>query len=91
MGTGFRVYVFEEDGTLLRIPHTDYTRLREGTSAKRLQRFAGREIRVAHAGVELHEGQVMDVSFVEFQKFQIDEEGRWPEAEEGTSLETFRR
>ena len=81
VGTGFRVYVFEEDGTLLRIPHTDYTRLRERTSAKRLQQFAGREIRVAHAGVELHEGQVMDVSFVEFQKFQMDEEGRWPEAE----------
>ena len=81
MGTGFRVYVYEEDGTLTRIPHTDYVRLWNGIASKRLQRFAREEIRVAHTGVELRNRQVMDVTFVEFQKFRIDEHGLWPEAE----------
>lgn len=81
VGTGFRVYVYEEDGTLTRIPHTDYVRLWNGIPSKRLQRFAREEIRVAHTGVELRNRQVMDVTFVEFQKFRIDEDGQWPEAE----------
>jgi hypothetical protein len=78
MATGVRVFFFDEDGTITRIPTTRFCRALDGEPA--LPEYVGERIRYAIVSVELEDRKPVEVRSIGYQILLIDDEGRVDQA-----------
>ena len=72
MGIGYRVYIFEEKGSIIRIPFTKYEKLWDQNPSVVFPQYAGKKIRCALISVRLKDRKpvswVMDFHMLTFNK-----------------------
>ncbi len=75
LGRGYRTYVFEDSGSVRRIPMTGFNRAWDGEPEKTLARYAGKRIRSAMVFLDLADREAMTISHVDTFEFSIGPSG----------------
>jgi hypothetical protein len=81
MGLSIRVFIVEDDDSIIRLPLAQYERLLKRSPDKRLLIYAGKRVRYALIVVDLVNRRPIEVVRDEFAYLDFDEEGRFKEPE----------
>jgi hypothetical protein len=76
MGTGVRVYFFDSDYSIRRIPQSRFDRLYSDDSDERFPYYAGKRVRCAFLIVEYENRMPVEIVHVDFKIIPFDLDGR---------------
>ena len=76
MGVGFRMFFFEEDGSLRSVPWGRYMRLYEGDPSVRFPEYAGKAVKCVSVVIELEDRIPLSVLRTDFFITHFDGRGR---------------
>lgn len=76
MGTGFRVFFFDENDSPRGLSMARYKRLRRGEPNERLQEYAGKRVRCALVVLEVEGRKPVGIAHVDYVMVSFDAEGR---------------
>ena len=75
MGTGYRVFFFDENDTIRPIPVSKFNRLTKGDSSECLEEYAGKKVRYALVMLSLEDRVPIKTIHIEYSILPFDEEG----------------
>ena len=76
MGTGFRIFLVDDDNFLHRLSMARYERLLRHEPAERLKEYAGKHVRCAKVVLEVAGRNPLSISYIEYFLLPLDAEGR---------------
>ena len=76
MGVGFRVYIFEEKGSIIRIPFTKYEKLWDRDPETTFPQYAGKKVRCALIYVRLKDRKSVSTWKMDFHIVTFNKKGR---------------
>jgi hypothetical protein len=82
MGLGMRIFIVEDDGSLVRLPFGRYDRLIRHDARERLQEYASKRVRCAVIVVESKERMPVEILKSQYSYFSFDYDGRLLEEED---------
>jgi hypothetical protein len=88
MGIGFRVYIFEEKGSIIRIPFTKYEKLWDRDPEMAFPQYAGKKVRCALISVRLKDRKSVSTWKMDFHILNFNKKGRLDQKvlDEGSKL-----
>ena len=81
MGTGFRIFLVDDDDSLHRLAMARYQRLRRREPGERLPQYAGKRVRCAMVVLEVAGRKPIRMIHIDYSMLTFDEEGRVDPAE----------
>jgi len=81
MGTGFRIFLVDDDDSLHRLPMARYQRLRRREPGESLPRYAGKRVRCAMVVLEVVGRRPISMIHIDYYMLAFDDEGRIDPAE----------
>jgi hypothetical protein len=81
MGTGYRVFFFDENDNLRPLSMARYTRLRRREPEERLKEYARKRVRCALVILEVEGRKPMGIEHVDYMIVSFDKEGRLDSAD----------
>ncbi len=81
MGTGLRVFLVNDDGSLKRFPLARFERLFQGHPEERLPEYAGKRVRYALVVVDLVNREPVEIIGIQYPILTFDSEGKIDAAE----------
>jgi hypothetical protein len=81
MGTGYRVFFFDENDNLRGLSMARYTRLRRGHTGERLEEYAGKRVRCALVTLDVEARKPLAIEHVDYTIVPFDGKGRLDSAE----------
>ncbi len=76
MGTGFRVFLLDDNGALCRIPMARYERLTAPDSTERLPEYAGKKLRFVYVVLDLLHRISVAIKHIDYVMLSFDATGR---------------
>ena len=76
MGLGSRIFIFNDDGSLRRLPMARYERLFRHDPNECLPIYAGKRVKYAHVIVELENRKPVEVILSQFSYLTFDNDGK---------------
>jgi hypothetical protein len=81
MGTGYRVFIFDDNDGLRSLPMARYNRLRRQEPGERLEEYAGKRVRCALVILEVEKRKPIAIERIDYMLVPFDAEGRIDSAE----------
>ena len=81
MGTGFRIFLVDDDDSLHRLAMARYQRLRRRAPGESLPQYAGKRVRCAMVVLEVAGRKPISMIHIDYYMLTFDEEGRVDPAE----------
>ena len=81
MGSGLRVFLVNDDGSLKRFPLARFERLFQGHPGERLPQYAGKRVRYALVVVDLVNREPVEIIAIQYPILTFDSEGKIDTAE----------
>ena len=76
MGTGFRIFLVDDDDSLHRLPMARYQRLRRGEPGESLPQYAGKRMRCAMVFLEVAGRNPISINHIDYYMLTFDDQGR---------------
>jgi len=76
MGTGLRVYLVNDNGSLKRFPLARFERLFQGHPEERLPEYAGKRVRYALVAVDLVNREPVEIIGIQYAILTFDSKGK---------------
>jgi hypothetical protein len=81
MGTGFRIFLVDDDDSLHRVAMARYQRLRRRESGESLPQYAGKRVRCVMVVLEVAGRKPISMNHIDYYMLTFDHEGRVDTAE----------
>ena len=81
MGTGFRIFIVNDDDSLRRLSLAKFERLRRRDPEERLPEYAGKRVRYALVVMEVENRKPVGINLIQYGYLPFDSEGRFDHGE----------